>query len=360
MLKISDFKTFPTTRYQGSKRKIVNWIYKNIRDLEFETVLDTCGGPGTVSYLFKKMNKTVTYNDKLAFNYQIGKAIIENNEIILNETDIHNLLAANTEGDLGFIQKTFQGYYYNDNENQWLDNLVCSIYQMNTYNNEVLEYKKAIAYYALFQACLTKRPFNMFHRKNLYIRTNDVERNFGNKITWERNFAEQFKIFTKEANNAIFNSGKRCIATNLSVFEMEKTDYDLVYIDPPYISKNGKNETADYLKCYHFLEGMTNYDGWEERIDYETKNLRFKDLSEQNNFKMSTIYSSLETIMEKFQNSILVLSYKKGGVPSIEELKKLIGKYKKLVYTRSMHYKYALNKQNGDAKKNREVLIIGL
>jgi len=29
-------------------------------------------------YLFKKMGKEVTYNDKLRFNYLIGKALIEN------------------------------------------------------------------------------------------------------------------------------------------------------------------------------------------------------------------------------------------------------------------------------------------
>ena len=35
-----DFTKFPTTRYQGSKRKILPWIYKNLKDLEFDTALD--------------------------------------------------------------------------------------------------------------------------------------------------------------------------------------------------------------------------------------------------------------------------------------------------------------------------------
>jgi hypothetical protein len=45
------------------------------------------------------------------------------------------------------------------------------------------EYKRAIAYSALCQACLAKRPYNLFHRANLYMRTQDVERSFGNKTT---------------------------------------------------------------------------------------------------------------------------------------------------------------------------------
>ena len=34
----------PSTRYQGSKRKILPWIYDCIKDVEFNTVLDVFGG----------------------------------------------------------------------------------------------------------------------------------------------------------------------------------------------------------------------------------------------------------------------------------------------------------------------------
>ncbi len=44
-----ELKNFPTTRYQGSKRKILPWIYDCIKDLEFDTVLDAFGGSGMVS-----------------------------------------------------------------------------------------------------------------------------------------------------------------------------------------------------------------------------------------------------------------------------------------------------------------------
>ena len=64
--------------------------------------------------------------------------------------------------------------------------------------------------------------------------------------------------------------------------------------------------------------------------------------------------------MVKFRLSKIVFSYKKGGVPAISFVVKTMKDLGKEVYTESMHYKYALNSQNGDAKKNREVLIIGL
>ena len=37
---------FPSTRYQGSKLKLLDWIWANIRDLPFDTALDAFGGNG--------------------------------------------------------------------------------------------------------------------------------------------------------------------------------------------------------------------------------------------------------------------------------------------------------------------------
>lgn len=358
---IIDFKAFPTTRYQGSKRKILPWIYEVIKELKFQTVLDTCGGSASVSYLFKKMGKYVTYNDKLHFNYLIGKAIIENDKQILLEDDITNLQKVNPKVNYkNFIEATFKGVYYLPHENKWLDRVVNNIVNMNHYQPNVLEYKKALSFYAIFQASLIKRPFNLFHRKNLNIRTADVERNFGNKTTWEGSFKNYLSKFANEANNLVFDSGNKCRALNKSLFDIDPYGYDLVYIDSPYVKKEGSNESSNYLNGYHFLEGLSNYENWDKLIDYDTQNLRLKNISEHNDFSKGKIYKTFEEILFKFKKNTIVLSYKKGGIPSIEYIKKMMQKMGKKVYTRSMHYHYALNHQNGDAVNNREVLIIGI
>jgi adenine-specific DNA-methyltransferase len=354
-----DFKKFPITRYQGSKRKILSWIYDEIKDLEFNTVLDACGGSGSVSYLFKKMGKRVTYNDKLKFNYTIGKALIQNQQVKFLEEDYQNLFNWIQENDVDdFITNTFRGVYYPTRENRWLDGMNHGILNMNHYHGQELDFKKSIAYYALFQACIIKRPFNLFHRKNLNIRTRDVERNFGNKVTWEKPFRQHFRAFIDEANSIVFNSGVECFATNQSIFEIEN-NYDLVYIDPPYIPAKGMNETSNYLKCYHFLEGLANYDEWSDLIDFDSINLRFKNANEQNEFRRENIIETFDSIFSRFRDSIIVFSYKEGGSPSIQTLVRLMRKYKTNVRRVSMHYTYALNRQNDDAK-NREVLIIGI
>lgn len=355
-----NFKQLPTTRYQGSKRKIIPWIYENIKDMTFNTALDAFGGTGSVSYLLKKMNKEVTYNDKLHFNHIIGKAIIENSRVTFSDEDINTLLSTN---DYVFydnvIQRNFKDIYYLNSENKWLDTVVSNTVNMNHYRGQTLEYKKALAYYAVFQSCLIKRPFNLFHRKNLNLRTNEVERNFGNKTTWDKPFEQHLKQFIEEANKLVFNNGRQCKSLHKSAFDIDPYGYDLVYLDPPYISKKSYHESSDYLRCYHFLEGLSDYPNWEKKIDRSTVNHRLNNINEENDFKSNNIMESFEELLSRFRNSIIVLSYKKGGNPSISHLSSILKKLKGNVRTVSLHYKYALNRQNGDAQKNREVLIIG-
>ena len=83
---------FPSTRYQGSKRKLISWIYEQIGDIQFDSALDLFGGTGVVSYLMKNMGKCVTYNDYLRFNHYIGLALIQNSFIKLSSEDVEFLL----------------------------------------------------------------------------------------------------------------------------------------------------------------------------------------------------------------------------------------------------------------------------
>ena len=358
MPELIDAATFPTTRYQGSKRKILDWFLEVFNELEFDSVLDAFGGTSSVSYLFKRMGKSVVYNDYLKFNHLVGKALIENQGILINDDDIEFILDfSQINNENSFIQDNFKDVYYTDEENEWLDNIVSRINDFQGNNNNETEVKKAMFFYALFQSCLRKRPFNLFHRKNLYIRTNDVKRNFGNKTTWEKDFTSELKYFLNELNKSIFNSETNCVALNENVMQLENNNYDLVYFDPPYVSGSGNTETNNYLKCYHFLEGLTDYDNWSNRIDFATKNLRFK--KEDNPFNQNNILNSLALLCENFQDSIIVLSYKIGGTPTIDEIVELMCNFKTNVEVKSKHYVYALNKQNGNAKHNREVLIIG-
>lgn len=249
---------FPSTRYQGSKRRLLDWLWYNISDLAFDTVLDVFGGTGAVSYLFKQKNKQVTYNDHLVFNWMIGLALIENTYVQLPPASIETVLTAHpniTYPDL--IQRSFEGIYFTDEENAWLDRVVYNI-------DHLLKdtFEQALARFALFQACIIKRPYNLFHRANLYIRQAEVERSFGNKTTWDTPFETHFRAFVEEANNAVFDNGQRNMALNLNAAETP-TGFDLVYLDPPYLNAfilrhfQRCRENEEENKDNHGLSGTT-------------------------------------------------------------------------------------------------------
>lgn len=337
---------FPSTRFQGSKLKYLDWIWHHIQDLPFHSALDAFGGTGAVAYMLKQKGKSVTYNDILKFNSIIGKALIENEEFVVDEFDLENILHEKQYIEYpDFIQKTFPDTYFTDAENRWLDIITTNIFQIEN------QYKRSVAWFALFQSCIIKRPYNLFHRKNLYIRTQDVKRSFGNKVTWDTPFQTHFRKFINQANNAVFSNGLQNNAVNCNVFDLSN-NYDLVYIDPPYISDKGVG--VDYLNFYHFLEGLVNYESWESKIDYSTKHNRLKlyDSDWTNIHKIENAFSAL---IDKFQNSIIVISYRLDGFPCIEKICKLLtdaGKQASVYESSSM--KYVLS-----TKKTSEILIVG-
>ncbi len=334
---------FPTTRYQGSKRKIAEWIWGNISDLPFETVLDAFGGTGVMSHLFKRQGKTVAYNDYLKFNAIIGQALIENAAVTLSNTVIENLLKPpNTSPD--FIQATFRNIYFTDAENQWLDGMIFNI-------STQLEnrYEKALAYFALFQACIIKRPYNLFHRANLYMRQADVPRSFGNKITWDTPFEVYFRNFAREANDAVFDNGKTQTVFNQDALDLP-TGFDLVYLDPPYFNQQGVG--VDYRDFYHFLEGMVNYSDWAAQLDPTSKHRRL--LPQKNAWTQAvTLMNAFEDMIQKHQQSILVISYREDGLPTREQITALLQKYKSVVQAVQLPKQYVLSK-----RQSHEILWI--
>ncbi|MCK5198684.1 MAG: DNA adenine methylase, partial [Spirochaetales bacterium] len=65
---------YPLIRYMGSKYRLLDWINSELSQIDFNTVLDGFSGSGAVSYMLKKMNKTVYTNDFLYFSYILAKA----------------------------------------------------------------------------------------------------------------------------------------------------------------------------------------------------------------------------------------------------------------------------------------------
>jgi adenine-specific DNA-methyltransferase len=362
MIRVSEMKyvvnleEFPSTRYRGSKRKVLPWLYENMSYLEFDTVLDAFSGTSSVSFLFKKMGKEVTSNDFLTSNYHSSLAFIQNKHVTLEEDEIEFIVTKNDYDYPSFIQDTFKGIYFKETENQWLDMVIKNIEMLSDIcPKNKFKFKRALAYHALFQACMSKRPYNLFHRNNLNMRLATVNRSFNNHKTWETPFETMFAKFCNESNNKVFDNGRRNKTKCIDILNAKKTDYDLVYFDPPYFKEKRTHDT-DYLLNYHFLEGILNYSNWDDLIDYKKKHKPLKNNT--SSWSLKDVEKNMDRLFNKFSDSTIVLSYGSPGEPSIKRITELLEQYKNDISIKQKKYNYSLNRASKNGSNNYETLII--
>lgn len=328
----------PSTRYQGSKLKIADWIWSEISKVGFETAVDAMGGTGTVAYKLKQQGKQVGYNDKMRFNFHIGRAIIENPGTRLAAADVEFLGRRHPGVEYGdFVEKTFGGVFYTDEENRWIDTFIGNL---RTFQDG---YKVSLALASVFQACIIKRPYNLFHRKNLYARFADVKRSFGNKITWDKSFGHWFGHFAGHYNRHVFYNGSDNRATNEDVLDIAE-GYDVVYLDPPYTTARN---TVDYMEYYHFLEGLCIYledgcEAWGRRIDRRRKPLPIMHPKSGWNDRPK-LRGMFEGVFKKFSGSAMAVSWSGDGHPSAGDMRELLERHYDRVEVKSVGYKYALS-----------------
>jgi len=301
---------FPTTRYYGSKRRQLNWLREEFGRLEGCTALDAFGGTGAVSHLLSQLGWDVTYNDVFQFNTTSARALFSSAEVQLSAKDVASILRS-VQPQPGFIYATFRNLYFTDEENAWLDGFMAKLAQVEPNSKDLL-------LHCLFQACLKKRPYNLFHRANLKLRQSNVEVQFGNRTTWEKSFSEHI-LHTFEEVRFMQQSlcGRVSVTTGLPAEEM-LPDYDFVYVDPPYFKR--AKATESYLSRYHFLEGLARYDEWPHLLEFGSHLRRLKTSVVSEWTDKAALKSNISALIQKHRNARFALSYVSGEHPSEAEL----------------------------------------
>ncbi|MBN2530272.1 MAG: DNA adenine methylase [Deltaproteobacteria bacterium] len=341
---------FPTTRYLGSKRKLLPALKAVFETLEFFVAADPFCGSGAVSYLLKSLNCQVLASDAMQWNTCCTSALLDNDTTAFLPT-LNNALAQLPVASApeGFIEKQFDGLFFLRSENRFLDQFrsVCGRWPGPLKNS---------AFFALFQAALAKRPYNLFHRANLYMRQQEVKRSFGNKTTWDTPFEVLIRRYAEELQLARFASPKKITVQQQTAEEADFSTADLVYLDPPYVSANGSS--VDYQDYYHFLEGISLEDDarWEERLLHRYRHKPLADRGTSPWSKADKITGAFKNIIKKCEHAHIVISYRCDGIPGIDELAEMLKKSGKRVRIEDCgQYVYALSKNT----KSREVIIVG-
>lgn len=334
---------YPTTRYMGSKSKLLNEIWAIASNFEFNSVLDLFSGSGIVGYMFKAHGKEVICNDYMAMSACFSKAMIENSHQRLSGEEALSLIKETSKSD-GFVQKTFSSLYYSDEENIVIDNIRANISCLKN------TYKRAIAMSALIRACIKKRPRGIF----TYVgdRYNDGRKDL------KMSFQQQFLAAVEAVNEAVFDNNKTNKSYNTDAMKLRSEDPDLVYIDPPYYSPLSDNE---YVRRYHFVEGLAR--SWKDvEIQENTITKKFKSYPTPFSTRKGAA-DAFDKLFKKYEKSILLVSYSSNSLPSLDEMIDILSKYKLHVEVIPVDYRYSFGNQNNKVKNNKnkvqEYLFVG-
>ena len=324
---------FPSTRFMGSKSKLLDFIWDNVKHFDANSVLDAFSGSGVVGYMFKTKGKKVHSNDILQYSSNIAKALIENNESIIDNEDLAILLGRSIKTN-GFIRDTFRGLYFTEKENLFLEQVW---HRMEFLSNPV---KRALALSALARACIKKRPRGIFTYTG--DRYDDGRKDL--RTTIEEHFINAVSVY----NKAVFDNGQKNSGTCGDIFALKNRNFDLVYMDPPYFSTRSDN---DYLRRYHFVEGLASY--WQDvEIQTSTKTKKIKKYKTQFDSKNS-VYDAFSKLFAMFPRSILVISYSSNSLPTKEEMIGILNQYRKNVVIKELDHKYSFGNQNHKIGDNR-------
>lgn len=334
---------YPSTRYMGSKNKLLTELWAIASQFEFDTAIDLFSGSGVVGYMFKSHGKAVVSNDYMAMSATFAKAMIENNAITLSQGEAFALLEPKKLVDR-FVETKFQGLYFSDEDNRLIDIVRANIKAIKN------PYKRAIAMTALIRACLKKRPRGIF----TYVgyRYDDGRKDL------LMSFRAQFLEAVNMVNAAVFDNGKQNRARVGDAMTLQNREAGLIYIDPPYYSPLSDNE---YVRRYHFVEGLArDWQGVE--IQEHTVTKKFKSYPTPFSSRKGAA-EAFDLLFKRFRNSVLVVSYSSNSQPTLDEMVAIMAKHKRHVEVVPVDYKYSFGNQAhkvGDNNNNvQEYIFVG-
>lgn len=206
---------YPSTRFMGSKSKLLTEIWSVASQFEFDTAVDLFSSSEIVGYMLKAQGKSVISNDYMAMSATFTKAMVENNSVTLPLEEAKELLVPHKESD-HFVATTFKALYYTDEENELIDTLRTNIAAIRD------QYKHAIAMAALIRACTKKPPHGIFTYTGQ--RYNDGRKDL------QKTLALQFLEAVKAINKAVFDNGKSNRSKYGDAMYLRVEHADLLYI----------------------------------------------------------------------------------------------------------------------------------
>lgn len=228
-------KTFELSnrRYLGSKAKLIDFIHEvvdqNCKDIN--TVLDLFGGTGIVGYSFNE-KCSIFINDILVTNVVAYNTFLSNEKI--NRDKIKNIILKYNELEIyddNYYSLNFADTYLSKENMRkvgYIRDNIDVLYKDNEINSREKSILICSLIYGIDKIANTVGHYDAYRKKG----------NLSQKLTLQ---IPNFEMEKFNGNNKIYNKDSNQLVKEIKA--------DLVYIDPPYNSRQ-------YCDAYHFLENV--------------------------------------------------------------------------------------------------------
>jgi len=323
--------------YFGNKRKLCSLIFSYIhkyfpRDKWNKMIfVDVFLGSGAVSLFAKAQGFKVIGNDISKRSEIAGRALIENNGILLTEEDIQKLFIPNAANN-HLIETEYVPEVFLKRHAVFLDNAFANA-------------KRPLDKYLLVKTIFRLRPFSKFSSPNAFNLPMEEGRYDEIKGTYTKHIEDNLKSVLEilrlekdRINAGIFSNGLKNEVSQDNAFDfISKVSGDVLYLDPPY------SGTLAYENEYSVLDKILGDD------------LSKSKFSEEDGMDM------LDTLLaraEKF--SLWVISFgNAAGKNDLNKLTAIVSKYRKCD-SREFNYKHCEAMASEAHKKGcKEWLLMG-
>lgn len=222
-------------RYTGSKLKLADWIIELInQNCIGDSFFEIFAGTSIISSKIAPQMKSVFLNDTLEANKIIYEAFYGAGNYNLNKLiNIKNdFINFQSKYNLGWFSENYKNTYFSETDCKKIENL-----------RDFIENKKdslTLKEYAILLASLIysmDKCANTVGHFDAYIRSDCVADKFEFDLIQPYNFKDtKFTIYSEDAN-----------------IVAEKIYADIIYIDPPYNSRQ-------YCQFYHIYETIARWD----------------------------------------------------------------------------------------------------
>jgi len=267
-------------RYTGSKAKLVDWIMEVIeRECEGETFFDIFTGTGIVALEALKKYKRVIINDFLYSNNIIYKGFFKkgnwDKEKLTRQLDYFNSLKGDKLNTNYFSDNFGDKYFHFDNAKKigHIRNLIEE--KKESFNEKEYNILLSSLIYSIDKISNTVGHYDAFlRRKNLEQKQLEI------KLIEPYNFENNIEIYRNDANDLA-----------------NKIKSDIVYIDPPYNSRQ-------YSRNYHLLETLVKWD--KPKLYGVTMKPEQENMSEYCRKKAPEVFKDL---INNLESNYIVVSY---------------------------------------------------